>query len=861
MTPETSLQRRKGRPPPANNERRSRTTCSLALLFLIAVASCSPSRRLLVLPATGAPLHLVADFSTFAFSILANQQQQQQQHTHQSEPMHLELGEQVAAAANIFRAASSSGASSTDDEDPDEMAADEAAARAAAAGGVSPNETTLAASPADSNFSSLLKSDFGANQDDDEELVQSLNETKATASSTTTVASVDAVQGKQQVPMSSGTAKPMRTGPGVTGGHFIYLPNGQSVQFGCDKSKGSGCLDENAVCKLGTCVCKPGFFQTRTSSACQSVSDLLKNCENDLQCQAFNVDLICDNKSHERPFCDCTPGLYFDHETHTCLPCHRNTIILTAVANVNQSDEPTGATIAANGSDAAEWQATANSSATTNSLPPPVGVATALQSGTATTSTGLKPCRPADISKLKFKQKLFGLLPGFSAQYDDSGERLQVLANGVARTTTGPGSPTISAHPHSPHTSDPFRIKTPIEVFIGAIMLFTLFTVAWFFLQRIIHDCRTIIKSIRAGPDSLSGCDPNFTGAFATATTTHMPVGEHPLDVTAMGHHHHLSPGGPNSAASSLAAARFAASLASGTDADYVETSPGFFARRRSANGQGFGYMATTLAGAYHRSLAAGLMAAASVTNSTSTTTSLSSSHQVTPLATAVTNSGQSSAATRSAITRLVGDDTDDELMASIYPFIETPNSYHGGARELARTAGAGLDHHHPGLAILRVAMTAQSRLANYPAGCMPINYLNPAFEPPPKYEEAIAQGAHQQPIYLQQQINTPTSPNLLREASSADTSQQATNTITIDESVLDRDSHQTEQGHDNQMRQQVSSTATPTVAQSSQSGVSSESNLNNEGARAANNGERTNSDNKDNNNTNDENHGEENGT
>lgn len=675
-----------------------------ALHFAVALLMLIKSVQIQI---QAAPIQLAADFSSFAFTLLAAQRLEQAPQM---------SGDQ--AASNLFQVTNLVNNGGASEDDPEDSAADNLTVY------VTPTPLTERPQLPGSNFSLLLKSDFHASQDDEDDL-QSLNETlmSTTSGSTNSLATKD---NHNQVGATATPATLTSKRPGLaSGGHFIYLPNGQSVQF-CDETKHElGCVDENAMCKLGACVCRPGFFQTRQSSLCQSIIDLLKNCENDLQCQAFNVDLVCDTKSHERPFCDCTPGLYFDQETHTCLPCHRNTFILTsaspAVGN-ETSKQNSNATFASNSTADSQPTFSTSSSAT------------------------LRPCRPSDFAKMQRRkqQKLLDLTFPVP-QYDDSGERLQMMLNG-GQQSTGVSSSTssfiVDAPTHPNHSSDPFRIKTPLEVFMGAIMLFTLFIVAWLFLQRIIHDCRTIIKSVRGGTAAtiLHPGDPNFTGTFTMTTTgAHMPSigGEHHALELAMGQH--------LPSANSLAAARFAAALASASpDADYIETSPGFFARRRSAT-NGNSYMATTLAGAYHRSLAAGLLANGNSNSTTPATTNgvSASSTSNTLLATTVTNTGgQNSSSIHSTITRLLNDSDDDasnELVASIYPIIGHGSEANHG------------EYRHRDMTILRVALAAHSRFGGHhhpvathhlPAGCMPINYLGAAFEPPPKYEEAIAQGA-----------------------------------------------------------------------------------------------------------------------
>lgn len=250
------------------------------------------------------------------------------------------------------------------------------------------------------------------------------------------------------------------------------LPNGQSFQY-CEEKSNFKCNDENAICTLSACICKSGYFSDRQSGLCKSISDLLKNCENDHQCQAFNVDLVCDNKLHERPVCDCVQGLYFDQETHNCLPCHRNTIILSKFKLTNSTslelEEFT---------DSGPELSNKSSSANESTLVSPKQ------------AQHLRVCKPLEISKLSMRRRQ--QLNNFGLPTSLSPFRGGQLVGGNSNANLA--NPNLSGSAGS----DPLRIKVPLEVFMGAIMLFTLFTVAWFFLQRMTHDCRAILRSLRS---------------------------------------------------------------------------------------------------------------------------------------------------------------------------------------------------------------------------------------------------------------------------------------------------------------------------------------------------------------------------
>jgi len=463
-------------------------------------------------------------------------------------------------------------------------------------------------------------------------------------------------------PTSSSTAS-TSTDPNSSGfplggrkSNFIRLPNGQSVQF-CDENKEQRCKDKNAICEMGTCVCRPGFFSSRQLNQCQSIGDLMKNCENDHQCQAFNVDLICDTKSHERPFCDCADGLHFDQETHTCLPCHRNTLILTT----NSKEQPSLISdqmlqVALNAGDSSNESSVLSAQNLTI---------------IATKATQLRPCRPIDITILhprRWQQHNSGLSP-YSTVYE------QPFRGGASTGSTG----------STGSSSDPFRIKTPLEVFMGAIMLFTLFTVAWFFLQRMIHDCRAILRSLR-NPDfnSSGGSDQNFSGQSSGIATTRST------------NHHYLDPTGQ-------AVARLFSS---------DSCSPPFAG------------LSTSL---YQPDLT-GVM----VQHLTANLSPSSTNHALV-----------------SADASRLGANGETNLYSL---GSSSQQSRHAAAAAAAQLL---LSPSHPAIAILRAAAVTAAQNPN--ADCASANFLNSMFDPPPKYEEAIAQQSNS-PAY--QMIDLDQRPN-----------------------------------------------------------------------------------------------------
>lgn len=447
----------------------------------------------------------------------------------------------------------------------------------------------------------------------------------------------------------------------------IHLPNGQSIQR-C-RSRGK-CSDENAICQSGTCVCKPGYYMSKQSKAnlCQSVADLFKNCENDHQCQAVNMDLFCNTVSHERPFCDCAEGFYFDQETYTCMTCTGNIMILQSnaldipsVSNFNESDAQILRHLAPVRPFASQQVANNKTSAVSGNST--TLAATAASNLTTTTtiiatptttehSEILRPCRPVDQLATNRRKLRPPLIKGQFADY---------------------GSPS-SGHHLMTTTNDPFKIRTPLEVFMGAIMLFTLFTVAWFFLQRMIHDCRDILRSLRNGDFSSTG-DPILTG--------------HSSNGHSLGYSSYLDP-------TSQAVARL-------------------------ISGDG-GYASTLAVSNYQRELAGVMVQHLAGNLSPSSTRD-----------TLVANGTGG----RSGGTHLLGAHNDHD--AVLYPLTSSASQ----SRAAAAAAAAQLlwSPTHPAMAILRAAAVSAAQSAgssDYSAN----HLLTSMLDPPPKYEEAIAQSA-----------------------------------------------------------------------------------------------------------------------
>ena len=532
----------------------------------------------------------------------------------------------------------------------------------------------------------------------------------------------------------------------------IRLPNGQSVQF-CDEQDAElKCDDENSVCKLGACVCKSGYFLNRQSSLCQSIDNLFENCENDLQCQAFDVNLICDLKPNERRVCDCAPGLYLDSETRLCLPCHRIPFMVPMSGpvqqqQVNQSDELTT-------SDSSTLhEAVLNMNKVTNSTASAAAAAAAASilaaaaaiaaepswsSAPTATMVQFQPCRPIDMAKLNAIRRKHKLMAIESDLVGVAAAAAAAQSHGWSPQQTPSASsstPTANSNSNNNNSADPLRIKTPLEVFMGAIMLFTLFTVAWFFLQRMVHDCRTILRSLRNNADMMLPTtigDQNFVaGNFTSASTatTNSVLGSTPV------------------------ARQAGAADASLIDGDYIETMPGFLTRR--SNG-GLGYV-VPFGSAYQRAIVdlmnRHLSGGGASGGSSDLTTSLSPSSTNHALATITNGSSMRS----STITQLASAAANAEEAAALYPL----GAYHHSTNQAANAAAQlllsnrQLGQNHPAIAILRAAAaTAPHDQAGYGG------FLSSVFDPPPKYEEAIAQSTGNQPSYLPPSLSSPFPPS-----------------------------------------------------------------------------------------------------
>lgn len=506
------------------------------------------------------------------------------------------------------------------------------------------------------------------------------NSNETTNNATTTKVSGAELQEKQNNSNTTSlSSRFMIANLGSRKSNIIRLPNGQSYHI-CDENTERKCEDENAVCELGACVCKDGFFANRQSGLCQSIGDMLKNCENDLHCQAFNVDLVCDTKSHERPFCDCTDGLYFDQETHTCLPCHRNTW-LVHTTNIKEPDQMLWL---ANMSieSLAPQSLNADAPARANSSQhPPTPAPTGQPTGARPTQ--LRPCKPIDLVRLSSRRRQNGL-PHYTSNYEQPFRGSSSLAAGATTTS------------HLAASSDPFRIKVPLEVFMGAIILFTLFTVAWFLLQRMIHDCRFKILRSLHNPDFTGASYPELQSSFASS-------------------------GCGLSSSSSIARAR-------STNHLYFDPTSQTVARLFTATDRSIGnssagaaYSAhSPFAGPYQRDLA-GIMVQHLAANLSPSSTSQ---------ALAIGPNGTT------AIRNLLAGQSDHE--AALYPL--TASAQQTRTAAAAAAAQLLLSPSHPAIAILRAAAAsaAQSPGTDYTSA----NMLCSIFDPPPKYEEAVAQAA-----------------------------------------------------------------------------------------------------------------------
>lgn len=530
------------------------------------------------------------------------------------------------------------------------------------------------------------KSASQSNTDDDADDLDSLSvaldreatNTAAIAASDDDVESTTMSSG----PSSNGSAQEMGTINRMSTVNPVrHLPNGQLFQQ-CNENvpELNRCNDENAKCVLNACVCKPGFISSHllslnhhhhqasnglASPDCQSIRQFLNNCENDLQCQAFDVDLICVESTTTtklqndasitsiKSYCDCPDGSYFDQDNHTCLPCSRSSLALSVGNETLLEQQSNGST-------------------------------TASTTSRATSNLKLRPCKPTTSRRRLHNHHMLPL--NFS------------LHSGSIYETHSHSAPAISPIQHynsyssttGSSASDPLRIRTPLEVFMGAIMLFTLITVAWFFLQRMIHDCRAIMRSLR-NPE------------FATATTTTTAPNSCSFDQNFIGFN-----GGPLTSARLAAAAAAAAYF----DPNLPPSQQQAAAVARLLNHES----AENYTSLYQRDLA-GVM----VQHLTANLSPSSTSH------TLVAN-GTGANRTLSPMSGIHEQD--------LYPM----TSSHRNAAAAAAAAQLLLSPTHSAIAILRAAAAHSPNEFNQSTTSQ---LLTSMFDPPPKYEEAIAQTNH----------------------------------------------------------------------------------------------------------------------
>lgn len=588
------------------------------------------------------PVKLVADFPSYAINILGGPAD-----VHPLDPMPNLLVTSASSTSYLYR-------NPISDDDSEDLA-----------------EAAFAANPRGSNV------DYAEQVVDAAILAvtttSNSNETTMNNATTTKASAADLQEKQNNTNTTTLSSRFMIANLGSRKSNIIRLPNGQSYHI-CDENTERKCEDENAVCELGACVCKDGFFANRQSGLCQSIGDMLKNCENDLHCQAFNVDLVCDTKSHERPFCDCTDGLYFDQETHTCLPCHRNTW-LVHTTNIKGPDQMlwlANMSIESLAPLSLNADNPANSSQQPTLTPAPAGQTTGAR------STQLRPCKPIDLVRLSSRRRQNGL-PHYTSNYEQPFRGSSSLSAGATTTS------------HLAASSDPFRIKVPLEVFMGAIILFTLFTVAWFLLQRMIHDCRFKILRSLHNPDFTGASYPELQSSFASSGSS--------IARARSTNHLYFDP-----------TSQTVARLFTATDRSTGNSSAG-----------GAAYSAhSPFAGPYQRDLA-GIMVQHLAANLSPSSTSQ---------ALAVGPNGSA------AIRNLLAGQSDHE--AALYPL--TASAQQTRTAAAAAAAQLLLSPTHPAIAILRAAAAsaAQSPGTDYTSA----NMLCSIFDPPPKYEEAVAQAA-----------------------------------------------------------------------------------------------------------------------
>lgn len=75
------------------------------------------------------------------------------------------------------------------------------------------------------------------------------------------------------------------------------------------------------------------------------------------------------------------------------------------------------------------------------------------------------------------------------------------------------------ACPDSKNQTDPYRLKIPLEVLMGAITLFTIFTILWFFIRRLYYELKKIFNNYtRANARMLVTNDRVVVARFSTST-------------------------------------------------------------------------------------------------------------------------------------------------------------------------------------------------------------------------------------------------------------------------------------------------------------------------------------------------------
>lgn len=655
--------------------------------------------------ASSAPIKLVADFPSFAFSLLSSANSEANDGGHLEQRQLEQASALLLASSSLLPLSSYVGRSASNDDDTDEL---ESTSLAPVTILYEPSTQNVTTNPAQTN-------------------------------------SVEGEKTSQVTPVNNKSNSSIQHLRALSGrvSHVIRLPNGQTFQFcreasnslgsgddeadvlrgeeGSENGEPIGCLDKNAVCTIGACVCKPGFFSNRQTGECQSFSDLLNNCENDHQCQAINVDLICDTKSHERPFCDCADGLYFDQDEHICLPCDSSTLIKSTTKDwadsFRQNSEPL-------------QESSGNHSAIIKSSTPQTSSAVNSTTGNATSSTvssanpkpsapQLRPCKPIEAVELdswRRQEKLESLHRRNSLLRRLQGKSFA----GSPSSTSTSGSSSSSISNSFSTSSDPFRIKTPLEVFMGAIMLFTLVTVAWFFLHRMIHDCRAILRSLRH-PEFVPTTDANFTGSLTRAGGL---LGANPLAATTLAaavrsqrgwvsssgttttttNHLYFDPTGQAVArlfSGDSAAAAAAAAIYAGSSAPFSNLNP---------------------ASIYQRDLAGVMVQHLTNLSSSSTSHALS-----------LAPNSRSTFSVLPPSSTLVDQDGNSAALYNSF----SANSQSRNAAAAAAAAQLLLAPAHPAIALLRAAAAAQS--PNSP-DYVSANLLSSMFDPPPKYEEAIAQ-------------------------------------------------------------------------------------------------------------------------